>query len=272
MPKRKTTSTRRSSRLIRCWLPAIAAAATATTTTAATTTATTAAATAAATIAAAAVTTAATLVTAAATVATATTTAAVATAPTAAEPTATATTTTTARLALLGLVHAKRATVEGMAIHALDRLLRFLGGTHGHEREATAATGLAIGDEVHVGDGAEILERGADAFSIGVERKIANIQTSVHRLLDPARDSGNLPALEGGLVLLSGFETGISPLSTGERWFSTARVPDDPWRQTGYRDLHGNTITKIPLDAKRADPLTIVVDVDTRNSPARPLS
>jgi hypothetical protein len=40
---------------------------------------------------------------------------------------------------------------------------------------------------VDVADGSEILERSADAFGIGVEREIANVQTSIHRLLDPAQ-------------------------------------------------------------------------------------
>lgn len=170
-------------------LPAIAAAATAAST--ATTTS------AAATVAAAAVVTAATtttvVTTTTAAVATATTAvaaaataaAAKATAAAAAEATATATA-AAARLALLGLVDAERATVEGAAVHTLDGLRGLLGRAHGHEREAARAARLAIRDEVDVADSAEFLEGLADAFSIGVERKIPNVQTSVHRLLDLA--------------------------------------------------------------------------------------
>jgi hypothetical protein len=152
-------------------LPAIAAA------TAAATTATTAVA-AAAPVATAA--TAATLIA----VATATTTAtATVTATAAAATTAvtTAATATAARLALLGLVHAERATVEGLAVHAFDGLGGFLGRAHRDEREAARAAGLAIGHEVDVADISELLKRSADAIGSGVEREVSNVQTSVHR-------------------------------------------------------------------------------------------
>ena len=155
-------------------LPAIAAA-TATTTTAATATA--------AVIAVVAATTATTATTAVVVTATAvTTTTATATA---AEATATATA-TAARLALLGLVDAKGATVEGLAIHAFDGLGGLLSGAHRYEREAARTAGLAIGDEVDVADRTELLERSANAIRRGVEREVSYIQTSVHRLLEPA--------------------------------------------------------------------------------------
>jgi hypothetical protein len=171
-------------------LPAIAAA-TATTATATTAAATTAFAFAAAATAAVAATTAAavtaaaavTTATAAATTAEATTTAA-----TAAEATATTTRATTAAaaalLALLGFIHAERATVEGAAVHAFDRLGGLFRSAHGHEREATGPAGLAVRDQVDITYGSEFLERSADAISIGIERKVSNVQTSVHRLLD----------------------------------------------------------------------------------------
>ena len=199
-------------------LPAIAAAATAATTaTTATTTAafatttttvvTTAATTTVVTTATTAVATTATAVTT-----TATTAAAVATAATAAEATATAA--AAARLALLGLVDAERATVEGAAVHALDGLRGLLGRAHGHEREAARAARLAIRDEVDVTDSAEFLEGLADAFSIGVERKIPNVQTSVHRLLDLAlRDATNPP--QRGHRARKRVSNLFSPLSTG---------------------------------------------------------
>jgi hypothetical protein len=164
------------------WLPAIAAAATAAATT---TTTTTAAATFAAAAAAVVTTAATTTVAAAATTVATTTTAITATAVTTTTATAAVTTAAAAAaaalLALLGLVDAERATIEGAAVHTLYRLRGFLGRTHGHECKAARATRLAIGDEVHVRDSAEFLEGRADAFSIGVERKIANVQTSVHR-------------------------------------------------------------------------------------------
>jgi hypothetical protein len=170
-------------------LPAVTTAAAATTATAATTTTSTAtiatiATTAvAATAATAVVTTAATAAIATATtaVAAATTTAA-AIAATAAATGAEATTAAAAaaRLALLGLVDAERATVEGATVHAFDSLRGFLGGTHGHEREAARAACFAIRDEVDVADRPELGECGAHAFGIGVEREISNVQTSVH--------------------------------------------------------------------------------------------
>jgi hypothetical protein len=181
-------------------LPAIttvAATATTTTTAATTTTATTVAAIAAAavatttttvaTAAAAAITTAATAITAASTA------------------TESAAATTAALLALLGFVNAERSTVESAAIHTLDRLGGFLGGTHGHEREAARAARFAIGDEVDVADGSELLERGADAFCIGVEREIANVQTSVHRLLDLAQNKDSTRPRGGHQCSKAGF-------------------------------------------------------------------
>ena len=167
-------------------LPAITTTTTAAATTAAaTTTTTTAAAVAAATTvvtaAAAAVATAATTATVS-TVAAATT--AVATAATAAA--VAAATAAAALLALLGLVNAERTPVEGAAVHTLDGLRGLLGGTHGHECKTARAARLTIGDEVDVADRSELLERSTDAISIGIERKISNIQTSVHRLLDLA--------------------------------------------------------------------------------------
>src|SRR5690349_3490669 len=120
---------------------------------------------------------------------TATAAIAAATAPVATATTATAAvaTATAALLALLGLVHTERPTVEGLAVHALDGLGRFIGAAHGHEREAAGATGLAIGHEVDVGDRAELLEGSAHAVGVRVERKVSNIQTSVHRLLKLAQ-------------------------------------------------------------------------------------
>jgi hypothetical protein len=134
-------------------------------------------------------TTATPVVAAAATAATAVVTAAAAAAAaaiaTATATTAAVSTTTTATatgLTLLGLIHAKRATIKGLAIHAFDCLGRFLRGAHRDEREAAAAARLAIGDEVDITDGTELLEGSADTIGGRVERKISNVQTSVHQL------------------------------------------------------------------------------------------
>ncbi len=151
-------------------LPAIAAAATTATTTATTTTAAATAASAIATTTVVATAATAAIPTAATTTAVATAATAVAAATaTAAEAAATTATAAAARLALLGFVDAEGASVEGMAVHALDRLSGFLGRAHGDEREAAGAAGLAIGYQVDVADRSEFLERRADAFSIGVE-------------------------------------------------------------------------------------------------------
>jgi hypothetical protein len=124
--------------------------------------------------------------------ATTTATAAIVAATAATTPVATAATTTAAvaataaaaaaLLALLGFVYTERTSVERLAVHALHGLGRFVGGAHGHEREAARAAGLAIGHEVDVTNSTELLECSADAISGGVEREISNIQTSVHRL------------------------------------------------------------------------------------------
>jgi hypothetical protein len=69
----------------------------------------------------------------------------------------------------------------------LDGLGRFIGGAHGHEREAARAAGLAIGHEVDVANSAELLECSAHAVGGCVEREVSNIETSVHRLLKLAQ-------------------------------------------------------------------------------------
>jgi hypothetical protein len=162
-------------------LPAIVAAAAATAATAATTT-TTALAAAAAVVTATATTAVATAATtiAAATAARTTATAAVTTTTAAAAEATAAATATAALLALLGFIDAQRATVEGTAVHTFDRLCSLFRGAHRHKGKAARAAGLAIRDEVDVADGSELLERGTDAISGGVEREISNVQTSVH--------------------------------------------------------------------------------------------
>jgi hypothetical protein len=140
---------------------------------------------AAATATAAATTAAAAIVAATAATTTPVATAAAATATTAAVAAASAA--TAALLALLGFVHTERPSVERLAVHALDGLGGFIGRAHGHEREAARAASLAIGHEVDVANRTELLECSADAVSGCVERKVSNIQTSVHRLLKLAQ-------------------------------------------------------------------------------------
>ncbi len=178
-------------------LPAIVAAAATATAAAATTTA------AATTVAAAA---AAVVTAAAAGTATASTTAAVATTAAAATTTeATAAAAAAALLALLGLVDAERATIEGPAVHAFDGLGGLFRGAHRHEREAARAARFTVGDEVDIADGSKFLERATDAIGIGVEREISNVQTSVHRfVLNLALDAYN-PPLRGPWCSEAGF-------------------------------------------------------------------
>src|SRR5260221_11395679 len=104
---------------------------------------------------------------------------------TAAAPTTTAAAAaaTAARLALLSLVHAERATVEDRAVHPLDRGGCVLGGAHRDEREATRAAALAVGDDVHVRDLSGLGERRAHGVEGRVERKVADVESVTHSLL-----------------------------------------------------------------------------------------
>jgi hypothetical protein len=72
-------------------------------------------------------------------------------------------------LALLGFIDAQWTTVQRVTVHALDGLRGLFRGSHRDEREAAGAACLAIGYEVDVADGSELLERGTDAISIGVK-------------------------------------------------------------------------------------------------------
>jgi hypothetical protein len=95
---------------------------------------------------------AAAISTAATTAATAATTAAAAATTAAARTTTTATTAaaTTALRALFSLVHAKRATVDHLAVDAFDGALGLLVRTHGDEREAAGLARGAISHDVHI--------------------------------------------------------------------------------------------------------------------------
>jgi hypothetical protein len=167
-------------------LPAVATAATTTAATAAAAAATTAtaaiataAAAAEATTATAAVATAAEAATTAAEAAATTTTTEAAATAAATEAAATAAATVT--LALLGLVHAEGTALERLAIHTLDRARSLLRRRHGHERKAPRAARLAVGHEVDVLNGAELLEDGAHGLGAGVEGQVAHVQSVVHR-------------------------------------------------------------------------------------------
>jgi hypothetical protein len=168
------------------WLPAVATAATTTAATAAAAAATTAtaaiatAAAAEATTATAAVATAAEAATTAAEATAATTTAEAAATAAATEAAATAAA-STITLALLGLVHTERTALERLAIHTLDRARSLLRRRHGHERKAPRAARLAVGHEVDVLNGAELLEDGAHGLGAGVEGQVAHVQSVVHR-------------------------------------------------------------------------------------------
>src|SRR5262249_49979049 len=108
-----------------------------------------------------------------------------------------------ALLALLGFIDAQRAPVEGAPIHAFYRLGGLFGSTHGDERETAGAAGLAVRDQMDITYGSELLERGADAFCIGVEREVSNVQTSIHRLLDLAQET-TVPPRRGPWCSISG--------------------------------------------------------------------
>lgn len=162
-------------------LPATAAAAAAVTTAAATTATTaTTAATLATTTTAEAATTAAEATATTTEAATAAAAATVTTAATTAEAT-TAAARAAAPGALLGQVHAERAAVERLAIHVGNRLLGVVGRGHRDERKATAATGLAVGHQMHVLNLSELFEHGAHRVGAGLEREVAYKQSVVHR-------------------------------------------------------------------------------------------
>src|SRR4051812_5017284 len=71
----------------------------------------------------------------------------------------------------LGFVDAEGASVEERAVHRLDGGLRLLIRRHGYEGEAARAARLAVHDEVHVGDFAELGKCRTDRVRRSVERK-----------------------------------------------------------------------------------------------------
>ena len=72
---------------------------------------------------------------------------------------------------------------EGTAVdlHAVDvgHGLASILGSHGHEGEATALAGVALGGDEAVGDGPVLLEHGADLVLGGLVREVANVELDV---------------------------------------------------------------------------------------------
>nr|WP_323137470.1 hypothetical protein [Paraliomyxa miuraensis] len=93
--------------------------------------------------------------------------------------TATATATGTGST-LFGLVHAERPAVDHGSVHALDGLLGILVGAHGQEGEAPGPAGFPVGDDLGIGDHAELLEGGAEALLRGLEGQVAHEQSLIH--------------------------------------------------------------------------------------------
>src|SRR5262249_46295240 len=87
---------------------------------------------------------------------------------------------TTARRALFGLVDAQCATVEVLAVHPGDRLLRLVLAAHRHEGEAARAARVAIRDDLGLDDGAELGERVLKRRLVGVEGEIAYVEPGTH--------------------------------------------------------------------------------------------
>src|SRR6185437_6489909 len=132
--------------------------------------ATTAPATTAAVTAAAATTTAAAAAAVAATAAAASTTS---------EPATTA----TAAAAILGLLHRDLASLDVAAVDLVDGLLGLVIGRHLDEAEATRAAGLAIGDDLGIGDGAERGEQLAQIQLGDAVGQISNVESRSHFFL-----------------------------------------------------------------------------------------
>jgi hypothetical protein len=118
---------------------------------------------------AAAISTTATATTAATTAAAAATTTAATAAGTTAATAAAATTTTAAAASLrtlFGFIHAQRASVDHLAVHAFDGALGLLVRTHRHEREAAGLPRRAIRHDVHIRHFTVLRERRANRFGI----------------------------------------------------------------------------------------------------------
>ena len=78
----------------------------------------------------------------------------------------------------LGLRNAEGTAVD---LHAVDvgHGLASILGSHGHEGEATALAGVALGGDEAVGDGTVLLEHGADLVLGGLVREVANVKLDV---------------------------------------------------------------------------------------------
>ena len=74
----------------------------------------------------------------------------------------------------LGHVDSEGASIDGLAVHAFDRLLGFFGGTHGDETEAARTAGGAIHHQIGFGDRTERGKRVLEVVFSGIEGKISN--------------------------------------------------------------------------------------------------
>jgi hypothetical protein len=90
---------------------------------------------------------------------------------------------TGALFARAGDVDGERATIQLLSVQTIDRLLGFLGRTHGHETKPARAIGGAIHHQIRFGDRAERGERVLQIVFGGVEGKISDKQFTVHVML-----------------------------------------------------------------------------------------
>src|SRR4029079_1492734 len=84
-----------------------------------------------------------------------------------------------------GDIHREGATIQFLAVQAVDGLLGFLGGTHGNETKAAGAIGRAIHHQVGFSDRAKRGERVLQVVFCRVEGKVSNKQFAAHILTVP---------------------------------------------------------------------------------------
>jgi hypothetical protein len=97
---------------------------------------------------------------------------------------ATATATAPELLAIFCLVDAQRSAIEHRAVHVGDGLGCLVRIAHRHERETARLSALAVRRKENLADLTEWCEGGADGFGRRAERKIPNVQTISHVVLD----------------------------------------------------------------------------------------
>src|SRR5262249_14922159 len=110
-------------------------------------------------------------------------------------------TTATARafFARLGEVHRECASVNGLPVHPLDRLLRLIGSAHSDETEPPRATGCAVHHQVGFSDRAERGERILQVVFGRVKGKISDEQFITHVMLS-ALTNGFFQTVPGARV------------------------------------------------------------------------